>query len=95
MIESYRQGKRDGEWVHFDETGEKMIRQEQFKAGIPHGKWITWYPSGKKRREITFQDGRVLKVPQSFLQLSFAGQESKPVGKPSVGDQDGEGCIVM
>ncbi|MEM8866129.1 MAG: toxin-antitoxin system YwqK family antitoxin [Planctomycetota bacterium] len=54
----YAAGKRVGTWMIYGETGEQLIREENYVDGLPEGVWKQWYPSGQLWRETTFKAGK-------------------------------------
>jgi hypothetical protein len=54
---TYVNGKRHGICNSWNPRGEPMWTRH-FRAGLLHGKFITWAPGGKKRREVDFVNGK-------------------------------------
>ncbi len=51
-------GKKDGEWVEWYDSGLKKSKFK-FSKGIRDGKQIGWYENGKKRAEVNIKMGKV------------------------------------
>ena len=54
----YKAGKRHGDWLAYDDTGEQVLREQHYVDGKPDGVWKQWYESGKPWRETPFKDGK-------------------------------------
>ncbi|MFH2144347.1 MAG: hypothetical protein ABIJ97_18110 [Bacteroidota bacterium] len=57
MAGTYKNGKKEGDWVWWYENGEKQ-RITQYVGGEKHGKCIWWYNTGVKKSEIIFENNR-------------------------------------
>ena len=57
-IRVFKEGKRDSNWVLYDETGKQPLVESSYDAGTPVGVWQIYFPSGQKRRQIPFVDGK-------------------------------------
>ena len=53
----FKNGKRDGTWVIYDEMGKQPLREEVYSEGKPDGVWKNWFPTGQQRNEATLKDG--------------------------------------
>ncbi|MCM4155198.1 nicotinic acid mononucleotide adenyltransferase [Gramella sp. AN32] len=56
---TYKDGKLHGEWVSFDENGEK-VALGQYNQGEKDGKWFFW--SGDKLTEVDYKENKVASV---------------------------------
>jgi len=72
---SYKNGKKDGEWIWYYENGIKK-RSTTFKDGVKQGKSIYWYKTGIKKSEIIFDNDR------NIRQTSW-DETGKPTKNPS------------
>lgn len=55
---NFKNGKRDGVWMIYDDTGKQPLRQESYEVGKMNGEWKFWFPSGQIQRQIGFKDGK-------------------------------------
>ncbi len=55
---SYVAHQKHGTWRHFAADGETPVREERYAAGLPHGRWTRWRPSGEKVEESEFSEGK-------------------------------------
>jgi antitoxin component YwqK of YwqJK toxin-antitoxin module len=55
-IRSYREGKKDGIWTTWNETGKKTA-EASFKNGMKDGFWYVWDDHGIKRYEMFYERG--------------------------------------
>ena len=55
---SFKNGKRDGEWINYDITGEQQLSFYNYQNGEPHGLWNEWFPSGQQKRAMQFKNGQ-------------------------------------
>ena len=42
----------------FQMFGDMKLPLGKMKDGKNEGKWISWYPNGQKREEVTYKDGK-------------------------------------
>jgi antitoxin component YwqK of YwqJK toxin-antitoxin module len=54
----FKDGRRDGDWISYDKTGKKPLREEHYVAGKKDGVWKVWYPSGKLKQQISLKDDK-------------------------------------
>mgnify|MGYP003506416922 CR=1 FL=1 len=45
--------KKNGKWKFYDQRG-ALQRVQSFTDDIPNGKWISYYPNGKKQNEGSY-----------------------------------------
>lgn len=57
---SYKDGKKDGQWIWYYENGDKK-RETNYRLGKMHGLSIIWYKNGQKRSEIVYDMGSNVK----------------------------------
>jgi len=55
--EIYRDGKRQGRWVQYNERGVHIL-QEEYKDGVLSGTQIAWYDNGKEKFRVELRDGK-------------------------------------
>ena len=59
-IEShYKNGKKDGLWIHWYENGQKK-NEGNFKNDIKDGLWTFWYEDGQTEMEVTYKHGKII-----------------------------------
>jgi len=54
----YSAGKRTGDWITYDDSGEKPLMESHYSDGKPDGVWQVWHANGEKRQQIPFVDGK-------------------------------------
>jgi antitoxin component YwqK of YwqJK toxin-antitoxin module len=54
----FKDGRRDGEWVTYDKTGKKPLREEHYVDGKADGVWKTWHSNGQLKQEISLKGGK-------------------------------------
>lgn len=55
--ENYHMGKKEGKATMYDKDG-KVISVKEWKNDLPDGISLEYYPSGKKRSEVSFVEGK-------------------------------------
>ena len=58
-IGQIRNGKMNGEWTDWYESGEKS-GEKTYKDGEFDGLWTEWHENGQKRYEQTYKNGKVI-----------------------------------
>lgn len=56
--EHWSAGRRDGVWKHYDDTGIRVIQQQQYKQNTPDGTWTTWHPNRQKATVEVYLEGQ-------------------------------------
>ncbi len=56
-VRVFAQGKRNGTWKTFDESGEQQLTEEVYADGKPDGVWKTWWENGQERQQAAFKAG--------------------------------------
>ncbi len=51
---------KQGIWLKFDDTNDDVIEQGKYSDNRKDGLWITYYPDGKKKNEITYVNGKAI-----------------------------------
>lgn len=57
--EHYKDGLLDGESITFYPDKGKPFENITYKNGVKNGKWIKYFPNGKKMTETTYKDGKL------------------------------------
>ncbi|MEX0613275.1 MAG: toxin-antitoxin system YwqK family antitoxin [Pirellulales bacterium] len=53
----FRDGRRDGEWITYDKSGKKPLREEHYADGKPDGVWKVWSPKGQLIQQVSLKQG--------------------------------------
>ena len=54
----YKNAKRDGQWLVYDDSGEKPSREDNYVDGKLNGVSKLWYDNGQLAQEIKLKDGQ-------------------------------------
>ncbi len=55
---TYRDGKRDGDWIYYYPNGQKEAIG-RYRDGVENGPWTMWYEDGRLQSQGVYLDGRM------------------------------------
>ena len=59
ILRNYQDGKLDGQYLSWNESGEKYF-ESCWERGVISGLYTEWYSNGKKFREDQYRDGNII-----------------------------------
>ena len=70
-----KNNKKQGLWLFFDASKEKLREKGTYKDGKKDGVWTAYYPSGKIKYEITFKNGKAIGPAKFYYETGLLSEE--------------------
>ncbi|MBS2100811.1 toxin-antitoxin system YwqK family antitoxin [Carboxylicivirga linearis] len=67
--------RKQGLWLKFDDTYDDVIEQGEYTNNHKQGIWISYYPDGKKKNEITYKNGKAIGKARFFYSDGTLSEE--------------------
>ncbi len=67
--------KKQGLWIKFNNEGDQILEKGAYLSGQKNGVWISYYPSGNKKHEITYKKGKAIGQARFFYENGLISEE--------------------
>ncbi|MBR8534364.1 toxin-antitoxin system YwqK family antitoxin [Carboxylicivirga sediminis] len=69
------QNRKQGLWIKFNNTGDKLLEQGHYKADKKDGLWVTYFPDGNIKHKITYKNGKAIGLAQFYYDNGLISEE--------------------
>jgi antitoxin component YwqK of YwqJK toxin-antitoxin module len=66
---------KQGLWYFFANNGQRVTEYGEYLDNRKHGLWTTFFPSGKKKHEITYKNGKSIGPAKFFYESGDVSEE--------------------